>query len=574
MTQAADRPNFGPFIPDTGITADERTWLADLERLVRITTPTGDANRAWECATALRDIAYRLFGDRAKVYFDRTPDGPLVRVQFGSGPPTLGLFGHYDIVQDADAITSGTSWFGSLNDPVVGPVIYGPGTYDMKAGIIAILYGMAQACRDNPVVKGVDPFNVVLCFVPDEEEGSRSTKPLFKQLIDGGMTTVLSYEGAAEGGKVKIGRYGGMWPYVTISPPTGLRPPPAQPGDQLLRVTLTGREGHPAAVANHGSALVQAALDVVELTSPVDGGEPAPPEMDIIALDVPNAKLNRTPSQATYVIRFRSGQAPAVMERLSRLEMRHEGVTMRMFEPELERPEVITAPIVVRQAALDIVDAAAFSMPERTVTPTMVERTHRGDVRLVIDCRSRTPELRAETLAGLVAPLRASRGLISRANPGEASVRLSSGLVRRVPHAETTTTVGFHGGYDFPPFVPELSADIMQVVEPVGRSLGMTIEGVVVGGVGDVSHLARMGIKTQVDGLGPDGGEDHSSGERCSVRSVGERIRLTARLVPEAFALSQKLAAERTYGPSTPPGAYNPSRVAGPQMSRMPFMGS
>ncbi|MDV2683003.1 M20 family metallopeptidase [Alkalihalophilus lindianensis] len=93
------------------------------------------------------------------------------------------------------------------------------------------------------------------------------------------------------------------------------------------------------------------------------------------------------------------------------------------------------------------------------------------------------------------------------------------------------TTIALTGDISRPPMLKnEKIAKLFQIVQDVGRELGMEIKDTKTGGGSDASFTAAMGIPT-IDGLGPIGGNAHSEDEYLEIASLTERTRLLAKII-------------------------------------------
>ncbi len=174
--------------------------LASLEALVRIESPSDDKAAVDRCVDALaalgRDagarvdrVAVATAGDHLRLVFGPPP---------GAGSVRLLILGHTDTV-----------WpLGTLSAMPVerrDGALYGPGVYDMKAGLIIGL----QALR---LLGPASTASVVLLATGDEEVGSGTSRALIEAEA-GAADAVLVLEPALEHtappmGGVKIGRKG------------------------------------------------------------------------------------------------------------------------------------------------------------------------------------------------------------------------------------------------------------------------------------------------------------------------------------------------------------------------------
>jgi len=145
----------------------EKQILADLRKLVEIESPSDDKLALDSCGKLLLTWAT---GAGAKTRIHRhTRHGDHLEISFpgAQGEAPLLLLGHFDTVwpmgtlaQMPFQVKSGRAW--------------GPGVYDMKAGIVFAFHALA-AVRE---VRGELPRPVTLLLVSDEEIGSGSSREL------------------------------------------------------------------------------------------------------------------------------------------------------------------------------------------------------------------------------------------------------------------------------------------------------------------------------------------------------------------------------------------------------------
>lgn len=170
-------------------------WLLDTTAaLVRLESPTTDKAAADRCG---REIARRLraLGGAVDVVPSRTA-GDHLRAVFGDGAGQVLLLGHFDTVWPV----------GQLERMPLrrdGGRLYGPGVFDMKAGIaVGMLAVSALAELDCRLRR-----RVTMLWTADEERGSESSRALVEDEARR-SDAVLVLEPAAPGGGVKTGRKG------------------------------------------------------------------------------------------------------------------------------------------------------------------------------------------------------------------------------------------------------------------------------------------------------------------------------------------------------------------------------
>lgn len=163
-----------------------------LRELVAIESPSLDPVASERVATP---IAERLSAAGGKVRLARTEAGTSIVADFaGPGRPLL-LVGHTDTVWPVGTVESSLPWSHENG------IIRGPGTYDMKSGIVVICAAL-QRLGGNP---GRAAVRVVLNC--DEEVGSPTTGELMRaQAVD--AMAAIGFESPHPDGALKVGRRG------------------------------------------------------------------------------------------------------------------------------------------------------------------------------------------------------------------------------------------------------------------------------------------------------------------------------------------------------------------------------
>lgn len=183
-----------PALPDLRAACAARaTWLVETTAaLARIESPSGDPAALGRCADA---IAALLEDGGGRVERLAAPGvGEHLRATIGTGDRQILLLGHFDTVWPSGTIDR-------MPVEIRDGRLYGPGTFDMKAGLlIAILAAdMARA--------GLRRTRVRCLFTADEEVGSRSSRTLIEAEAHN-SEAVLVFEPALPGGALKTGRKG------------------------------------------------------------------------------------------------------------------------------------------------------------------------------------------------------------------------------------------------------------------------------------------------------------------------------------------------------------------------------
>ena len=175
--------------------SDQRPWLERLvERLVRCESPSTD-KAAVDRLADLVGGELAAFGARV----ERLPQprvGDQLRAEVGEGPTQVLLLGHLDTVWPSGQLDS---------MPLRRDAgrLYGPGVFDMKAGIA--LGMLALRALGQPGLQGNR--RAVLLLTSDEEIGSAASRARIETEADR-SSAVLVLEPALPGGGVKTSRKG------------------------------------------------------------------------------------------------------------------------------------------------------------------------------------------------------------------------------------------------------------------------------------------------------------------------------------------------------------------------------
>ncbi len=174
------------------------SYLEDLRQLVEIESPTGYEPGIKRAALWLQ-TQFASLGELSR--FD-SDSGPVLRLfRRGYGPRVL-LLAHYDTVHPLG------SW-SKLWHEEKGR-IYGPGVYDMKAGLLFILWALRYLNRG-----GLEHPNLEVLLTPDEEVGSRSSR-IFIEDAARGADYALVLEPPTGAGDLKVHRKGVGWYVVKV----------------------------------------------------------------------------------------------------------------------------------------------------------------------------------------------------------------------------------------------------------------------------------------------------------------------------------------------------------------------
>ena len=162
--------------------------VADLGVLVECESPSRDLDRLSQHAQLVSDLMVRLLGSAPELI--DSPVGPHIHWKGGAEPRVL-ILGHHDTVHPVGTLAR-------LPFAVRDNMAFGPGVFDMKAGIVQAIYAVASM---------EDHSRVEILLTADEEIGSHASRALLEERAQAcGAALVL--EPSANGGALKIGRKG------------------------------------------------------------------------------------------------------------------------------------------------------------------------------------------------------------------------------------------------------------------------------------------------------------------------------------------------------------------------------
>ncbi|MBY0496209.1 MAG: M20 family metallopeptidase [Cyanobacteria bacterium] len=170
-------------------------WLLELiESLVAIESPSDDPAAVNRCGNELASRLEAIGGAITRV--PSAAAGDHLRASFGSGSKQVLLLGHFDTV-----------WpIGQLDRMPLkheGGRLYGPGVFDMKAGI-----GLAMLATRALIEHGkLDDSRIVMLWTTDEEVGSKTSRALIEAEATR-SDAVLVFEPSLPGGALKTSRKG------------------------------------------------------------------------------------------------------------------------------------------------------------------------------------------------------------------------------------------------------------------------------------------------------------------------------------------------------------------------------
>jgi glutamate carboxypeptidase len=172
----------------------QRDWMVhEIERLVRAESPSTDKEAVDRCGAVLA-AQLEGIGMRVERIYQRKA-GDHVRAETGSGKATVLLLGHFDTVWPVGQLQQ-------MPSRIEGDRLYGPGVFDMKAGIVVAMTAV-RALWDA----GVRDQRIVMLWTSDEEIGSAASRTLIEE--DARRSeAVLVLEPSLPGGALKTARKG------------------------------------------------------------------------------------------------------------------------------------------------------------------------------------------------------------------------------------------------------------------------------------------------------------------------------------------------------------------------------
>ena len=153
-----------------GLTARLPEMLRTLEAFVGAESPSTDKAAAHVCAQVIA-LEWRKRGVRVEL-IEQKHRGAHVRITYGSSRTARGqllVLGHYDTVY-------ATGTLARMPFRIATGKIYGPGVFDMKAGIVQALFALDALGSGGGALKK----RIVLLWTSDEEIGSESSRKLIE----------------------------------------------------------------------------------------------------------------------------------------------------------------------------------------------------------------------------------------------------------------------------------------------------------------------------------------------------------------------------------------------------------
>ncbi|MGI2328136.1 M20 family metallopeptidase [Planococcus sp. YIM B11945] len=143
----------------------------DLLKLIQSESPSRNKQKVDECGRVLTEVFQkRLFGNWKLESFEQEAAGDhlLFQLEEPSEKPRILYLSHFDTVWDTGVL------------PIVekGTDLYGPGVFDMKAGLLSSVWSVRALQQEIQEL----PFSPVFLFTSDEEVGSETSRPLIEKV--------------------------------------------------------------------------------------------------------------------------------------------------------------------------------------------------------------------------------------------------------------------------------------------------------------------------------------------------------------------------------------------------------
>lgn len=169
--------------------------VAELRTYVEMETPTHNKQAVDRLGALIAD-RFRALGCRVDE-IQQEVYGNQLRIEYGDGPEQIMILGHFDTVKEVGTLSL-EPWREEEGR------LYGPGVYDMKAGIIFSYFALRAIVEQKLPLKS----KLVFFWNTDEEIGSISSEHLIKEEARKSKYALV-LEPAAEDGSLKTSRKGG-----------------------------------------------------------------------------------------------------------------------------------------------------------------------------------------------------------------------------------------------------------------------------------------------------------------------------------------------------------------------------
>jgi len=175
----------------------ESEMVEVLKGLVEIESPSHDKEAVDQVGEQVQQLYKKYVGGSIQK-FDNEHFGDHFRCEFGKGDEQILILAHMDTVWPKGTLEE-------LPFRIDGDMLFGPGSFDMKGGIVQGLFAVNALKALNVPLKT----KVVMLFTSDEEIGSESSRDLIEaEAKKSKYVLVLESAAASTQGKLKTSRKG------------------------------------------------------------------------------------------------------------------------------------------------------------------------------------------------------------------------------------------------------------------------------------------------------------------------------------------------------------------------------
>jgi glutamate carboxypeptidase len=175
----------------------EQAWaLETLDTLVCLESPSDDKPAVDRCGQELQRRLAAMHAEMTRIR--QSGVGDHIRASFGrEASPQVLILAHFDTVWPVGTLRT-------MPLRREGPRLYGPGVYDMKAGIVIALLAIRALGAAVPALMP----HVVLLLTTDEETGSTTSRPLIEQEARLSEAVLVLEPSMGDAGALKTARKG------------------------------------------------------------------------------------------------------------------------------------------------------------------------------------------------------------------------------------------------------------------------------------------------------------------------------------------------------------------------------
>ncbi|WP_017668422.1 glutamate carboxypeptidase [Sandarakinorhabdus sp. AAP62] len=304
-------------------TAEAPAVTGTLKSLVEVETGSGDAEGLETLGRYLEARFTQSGGSVSRVKPLPGTVGDIIVARWkGTGKGKLLLIAHMDTVYQRGALAKAPF---KVVEGDTGPLAYGPGIADDKAGIAVILHTL-------PLLNARDYAELTVLINTDEERGSVGSGPIITEMAKG-MSAVLSFE-------------------PTVHPEAMVN---GTSGTNTVIVTIAGKSAHAGAAPETGiNAMVEAA-HVIAVTKDLDRG-PGKRRFNWTVVNQDRGVRNIIPNNVTLIGDLRTSTLADVDQFRSELNE-------RLKTPALAGAQVV-AEVRVNRPPFDVSPASSALIEE------------------------------------------------------------------------------------------------------------------------------------------------------------------------------------------------------------------